>query len=76
MRPFLACLRALPAGLGGSLGALIWTGAIYRAIGLVVLAPLTGLLLNWSLTRAGRTVLIDQEIAASPWGLSGRWRRW
>lgn len=64
MRPFLAYLRALPADLGGSLGALIWTGAIYRAIGLVVFAPLTGLLLNWSLTRAGRTVLIDQEIAA------------
>ena len=64
MQTTFSYLRALPGQLRGSLGALIWTGTLYRALGLVIFAPLTGFLLSWFLARTNRVVLIDQEIAA------------
>ncbi len=48
----------------GSFANLIWTGILFRALGVAVITPFVGLLASWFMTQTGRAVLIDQDIAA------------
>ena len=56
-------LRSFRSELRRSLGALLITGVLHRALRVAIFAPLLGWLLSWFLERTGRTVLIDQDIA-------------
>ena len=67
-------LRSFRSELRRSLAALLITGALHRALRIAIFAPLVGWLLSWFLERTGRTVLIDQDIAAfltEPIGIIG-----
>lgn len=67
-------LRSFHSELRRSLRALLITGALHRALRVVIFAPFVGWLLSWFLQRTGRTVLIDQDIAAfltEPLGIFG-----
>lgn len=67
-------LRSFRSELRRSLAALLIAGALHRALRIAIFAPLVGWLLSWFLGRTGRTVLIDQDIAAfltEPIGIIG-----
>jgi glycerophosphoryl diester phosphodiesterase len=60
----LTYLQSLSRLIRGSFGNLIWTGVLFRALGVAIITPLVGLLASWFMAQTGRAVLIDQDIAA------------
>jgi len=63
MSAALYYLRTLYPQIRHSFVNVIWTGILFRALGVALFAPITGFLVSWFLARTGRSVLIDQDIA-------------
>jgi len=57
-------LKSIPVRIRQELMPLLWVGALYRALGVVIFLPVLGFLHAWFLARTGRTALVDQDIVA------------